>query len=387
MNFLITTFLVVLLICCCCNVVSAKRDLNLKVIFQKTRRAIKSQDDDRIEKVLRKFYFTDKKEDSVWWYAQTEAQKEFNIELGVDDLLGIEKYLKNLDHHYTHCSTYSKNKRRAICFHQFLRMFEDGLRSFLWDYAPDIDRESKSKWGTLYLTNAAMVSLISASININIKYLGDENIVRDWKVAFFQDLEHVYSYLYAYEKDVIRWRREQITSMDICENKKIFWKEFPQACETRWRRSTDETDEEIEEETEVENSDKKSSLYEAIQEFSNVKNLTAALTDEEDNEVDSRNDDPSLDVADRIGGTPKGIRFYSAKIIDDVTKEVLYEKSIEVEDGENRGIHLIRMHAEGMEIRGKHQIKIVKEVKKYNKDTVFNVRKILNMEMLQLKSW
>lgn len=61
MNFLITTFLVVLLICCCCNVVSAKRDLNLKVIFQKTRRAIKSQDDDRIEKVLRKFYFTDKK--------------------------------------------------------------------------------------------------------------------------------------------------------------------------------------------------------------------------------------------------------------------------------------------------------------------------------------
>jgi len=286
-------------------------------------------------------------DDSIWWYAQQESRSAFNIDLGIEELLTMETAIKKLKQHHNICNDLKVNKRRAQCFHHLVDIIQAGKRDFTWDISTDISKEGKAKIGTLYISYAAMSALLSVIASKNLDSLNDDRKADAWREEFAAEITKLSDFLHDYEHDISTWRTDQISPVEICQVKQLFWKEFTGVCETRWKRSIDDNEKDDEDESK--------------KEFD-----------------DNENNDPSLNVADKIGGTTNFYtKLYRGKVFDDVTKETLFVDDAYVKDEENLGTKLISLYKNGMKERWSKEETVRKDMVKYNNNTIKAVRRVI----------
>ena len=145
----------------------------------------------------------------------------------------------------------------------------------------------------------------------------------EWISEISKSLTKFSDMLLEYERDITIWRVDQISAVEICETNKYFWKEFVGTCETRWWRS-------------VESESKDESNKEKL-EYPNQ-------------------DDPALDIADKIGGNSNDFqKICKGTVIDRVQNKVLFEKDTYVDLKDIRGNKLNKLIKEGNEKRGDHE--------------------------------
>ena len=274
----------------------------------------------------------------------------FHVHLGLKDLQAVESGTKQLRTHFELCET-KRDSNRARCFYQFLPRLESMSRDLKWTEEPDLYREGKGKFGTMFLSFVAMSTHIVIAALDNVKLYKDQLKEDKATEELHAFLRKCHDHFFIYEKDIMQWRLDQITAVELCEVTLHLWKEFEQSCESRWRRSID--DEENEEENVLVDSG------------------------DDDSSADDDFDDILFSKADGIGGLgdPRNKR-YRARVFDDVTKTVIFEKEADV-IGSERSILLQKLWEEAVVARGKVENKVRAQLNKFNNETVGTVRNIL----------
>lgn len=226
----------------------------------------------------------------------------------------METGIKKLKDHYILCSGLDFDQDKSYCFYKSNDLIKAIKRDFMWD---------KAKFGTLFLSFTALSYLLATISSDNIKHIKHEMTKNEWISEISKSLTKFSDMLLEYERDITIWRVDQISAVEICETNKYFWKEFVGTCETRWWRS-------------VESESKDESNKEKF-EYPNQ-------------------DDPALDIADKIGGNSNDFqKIFIGTVIDRVQNKVLFEKDTYVDLKDIRGNKLNKLIKEGNEKRGDHE--------------------------------
>ena len=175
----------------------------------------------------------------------------------------------------------------------------------------------------MFLSFTALSYLLATISSDNVEHIKDEMTRNEWISEISKSLTKFSDTLRECERDITIWRVDQISAVEICETNKYFWKEFVGTCETRWWRS-------------VESESKDESNKEKL-EYPNQ-------------------DDPALDIADKIGGNSNDFqKICKGTVIDRVQNKVLFEKDTYVDLKDIRGNKLNKLIKEGNEKRGDHE--------------------------------
>ena len=83
--------------------------------------------------------------------AQTEAYKVFGIDLFRENLVSMENGIEKLKEHCNFCSKLNHTLERSTCFYKLKDYLERAKGDFLWNISPDISKEEKPNFGTMYL--------------------------------------------------------------------------------------------------------------------------------------------------------------------------------------------------------------------------------------------
>ena len=226
----------------------------------------------------------------------------------------METGIKKLKDHYILCSGLDFDQDKSYCFYKSNDLIKAIKRDFMWD---------KAKFGTLFLSFTALSYLLATISSDNVKHIKDEMTRNEWISEISKSLTKFSDTLRECERDITIWRVDQISAVEICETNKYFWKEFVGTCETRWRRSV-----------ELESKDE---------------------SNKEKFEYPNQ-DDPALDIADKIGGNSNDFqKIFIGTVIDRVQNKVLFEKDTYVDLKDIRGNKLNKLIKEGNEKRGDHE--------------------------------
>lgn len=206
----------------------------------------------------------------------------------------METGIKKLKDHYILCSDLDFDQDRSYCFYKFNDLIKATKRDFMWDISPDISKEGKAKFGTLFISFTALSYLLATISSDNIRHVRDEMTKNKWFGEISRSLTKFSDMLHDYERDITIWRVDQISAVEICETNKYFWKGFVGTCETRWRRS-----DELESKDE---SNKETFEY-------------------------PNQDNPALDIADKIGGSSNDFqKIFKGTVIDNVQNKASLKK-------------------------------------------------------------
>ena len=270
-------------------------------------------------------------------------------------LCAIQNEVEKMKTHYEYCYSLSTGRKRAMCFYGFKEIILSAETNFLWPLKRSDSKAGRGRYGCLFLAYGAMSLLLALVSKENVKYVGDMQIQRKWEHQFENRVNRIYGYLMYFEPAIIDWRTDQITAVKICEINIVFWKDYEMNCEVRWRRNVIEDGEGI----------SSPKITKPNQITSNAK----------EQDIIFKDDDPDLDIADKIGGY--GSRFdkvYRASVTDPLRKHVIYSHRVRVHNNESRQDVLTALYKEGFKMREKYKLKIKKEVKDFNKRTVSALR-------------
>ena len=270
-------------------------------------------------------------------------------------LCAIQKNVEKMKKHDEYCSSLSSGRKRAMCFYGFKEIILSAETNFLWPLKRSDSKAGRGRYGCLFLAYGSMSLLLALISKENMKYVENINIQKKWERQFENRVNRIYSYMKYFEPTIVAWRTDQITPVKICEINVIFWKEHEMNCEIRWRRDVIEDGEDI--------SSPKAKKSNQI--TSNAKEQDIIL----------KNDDPDLNIADKIGGY--GSRFdkvYRASVTDPLKKNVMYSHLVRVHINESRSDVLATLYKEGFKIREKYKLKVKKEVKDFNIKTISALR-------------
>ena len=257
----------------------------------------------------------------------------------------METGIKKLKDHYILCSGLDFDQDKSYCFYKSNDLIKAIKRDFMWDISPDISKEGKVKFGTLFLSFTALSYLLATISSDNIKHIKHEMTKNEWISEISKSLTKFSDMLLEYERDITIWRVDQISAVEICETNKYFWKEFVGTCETRWRRSV-----------ELESKDE---------------------SNKEKFEYPNQ-DDPALDIADKIGGNSNDFqKIFKGTVIDRVQNKVLFEKDTYVDLKDIRGNKLNKLIKEGSEKRGDHERDIRSFMDGFNNNSTKIVRGLI----------
>ena len=264
-----------------------------------------------------------------------------------------------LSRHYETCEEMELMTRRAYCFYQFVEKLGNVKRDLKWETDPMLSKEGRAKFGFMLYSFMGMTSHIAIIALENFKLFKDDALIEKAKAEFSALIHKEIDILHEHENDLITWRLDQITPVTICEIKLLFWKEFEQTCETRWRRNIEEDDE--------------------VASGNDLINHKKICEDcEEDNFI-------SLNKVDRIGGlTDKRNMLFRGTVVDHVTNRVIFKQESEV-TGSERGKVLQNLFLAGIKARGKEEVKIREITENNNNGTVTVTRDILNKLLALLK--
>ena len=248
----------------------------------------------------------------------------------------METGIKKLKDHYILCSGLDFDQGKSYCFYKSNDLIKAIKRDFMWD---------KAKFGTLFLSFTALSYLLATISSDNVKHIKDEMTRNEWISEISKSLTKFSDTLRECERDITIWRVDQISALEICENNKYFWKEFVGTCETRWRRSV-----------ELESKDE---------------------SNKEKFEYPNQ-DDPALDIADKIGGNSNDFqKIFIGTVIDRVQNKVLFEKDTYVDLKDIRGNKLNKLIKEGNEKRGDHERDIRSFMDGFNNNSTKIVRGLI----------
>ena len=257
--------------------------------------------------------------------------------------------------HYEYCSSLSSGRKRAMCFYGFKEIILSAETNFLWPLKRSDSKAGRGRYGCLFLAYGSMSLLLALVSKENMKYVENIHIQKKWERQFENRVNRIYSYMKYFEPTIVAWRTDQITPVKICEINVIFWKEHEMNCEIRWRRDVIEDGEDI-------SSPK-------------AKKSNQITSSAKEQDIIFKDDDPDLNIADKIGGY--GSRFdkvYRASVTDPLKKYVMYNHLVRVQINESRSDVLATLYKEGFKIREKYKLKVKKEVKDFNIKTVSALR-------------
>ena len=69
-----------------------------------------------------------------------------------------------------------------------------------------------------------------------MKYIEDKYTKGSWIRDLLHGMDSINNMIFDYERDIIAWKLDQITPVQIFEITQHFWKNFLVVCKTRWRR-------------------------------------------------------------------------------------------------------------------------------------------------------
>ena len=69
-----------------------------------------------------------------------------------------------------------------------------------------------------------------------MKYIEDKYTKGSWIRDLLHGMDSINNMIFDYERDIIVWKLDQITPVQIFEITQHFWKNFLVVCKTRWRR-------------------------------------------------------------------------------------------------------------------------------------------------------
>ena len=270
-------------------------------------------------------------------------------------LCTIQKNVEKMKKHYEYCSSLSSGRKRAMCFYGFKEIILSAETNFLWPLKRSDSKAGRGRYGCLFLAYGSMSLLLALVSKENMKYVENIHIQKKWERQFENRVNRIYSYMKYFEPTIVAWRTDQITPVKICEINVIFWKEHEMNCEIRWRRDVIEDGEDI-------SSPK-------------AKKSNQITSSAKEQDIIFKDDDPDLNIADKIGGY--GSRFdkvYRASVTDPLKKYVMYNHLVRVHINESRSDVLATLYKEGFKIREKYKLKVKKEVKDFNIKTVSALR-------------
>ena len=284
-------------------------------------------------------------DESAWAVAQSTAKQVFKVDYFIDDLGVMEQDIQKIGREFLKCNDIKDQQILSQCFNVIADTMKDAARDFSWDQNPSISKWNRIKYGIMFLTLAvfdAHISIVAKNAPLEKKY----ELGKRYSFIF----ERFNSLLFEFEDALETWRFNQVNPVKICEIHSIMWKEFQGTCETRWRRSADEDENEI-------NSGLGSSYD------------VESLIDEK---------------VERIGNNFLHKRKYRASVNDIVTEHVVFQEDILLDTG-NRGVGIHDVFQRARDARWKYIESIKNDMPRFNEDVVRVARHIIESTIKYLQ--
>jgi len=190
--------------------------------------------------LLNRYFFTVKKEDSIWPKALKETENTTNVEFQERELADMENAIKNIYRRILECNLNNagqkkkKNKARDLvkCYMTLGEFIKDGFIDFGF---PRGTMRGQTHMFEMNMAYNVMVLLIyhmlsgmeEAAMNMNSF---------ETQLEFYRIAEAFVNAVETTSKNSIEVRIESITPIEICNIQEALWTEFPVQCSTRAKR-------------------------------------------------------------------------------------------------------------------------------------------------------
>lgn len=273
--------------------------IELLTIIEASTKAIVNGTEKDNSDVLKKHFFTENKGESIWPLVYNATLSTSSYEYGFDELINIERNTMRLAKHLKYCLEIKTKLEKANCLANTLELVKQIVDDTTWHYDDLVVMEDIAKQIHFFV---AIRSMMAHALNLVENNLNS--------IPNFQQRKSHHEKIRDYFKVVLRevtgtryketsmpmleqtweyaqyWRKDQVSAVEICQQRSLFWKDFPQGCEIRWRRSTDqsEEDEEIKQNHILKNNDYLQEIEKKVEMIGgtlhdNEMVLTATVTD------------------------------------------------------------------------------------------------------------
>jgi len=210
---------------------SFKDIINLSI-----RQVVSSNDAKKDGEILDKYYFTDKKEMSIWPKIIKETEKVTNSEFEERELADMENSVKNIYRRMLECDLNnaaekkSKKKEKDLvkCYKTLGEFIADGFVDFSLPRGTIEGHAHMFEMNVAYNVMVLLIYHMISSMSISAQMNSFTTQIQFYKIAegFVESMEIV-------SKSSIDVRLQSVSLIEICEVQEVLWQEFTGLCETR----------------------------------------------------------------------------------------------------------------------------------------------------------
>jgi len=247
-----TAIHMVLVACVLECLVGLSVQVNLKTMIAESSRVIVNGTEEDNVQILKKYFFTEVKGESIWPLVYNATISTAGYEYGFQELVNIERDTHRLAKHLKYCSEIQRKFEKATCLLSTIDLVKQIVDDTTWPYDDDIVMEAISKQIHFYVAIRSMLAHALSIVENNLdaipnaaKKKSHYERVRDFYKTVLRDItgtrykETSMPLLDKTSEYAEYWRKDQVTPVEICQQRSIFWKDFNQGCEIRWRRERD----------------------------------------------------------------------------------------------------------------------------------------------------
>lgn len=229
-----------------------------------------------------------------------------------------------------------------------------------------------------------MSALVSVVARDNIEYFDNPHEKKEKIHRFSHVIYKMISDLQGsnpFDHDVVEFRLDQITPVTICDITTHFWKEFEGSCETRWTTMAFDK----KHSNQIKLRSNISGPPRIVETEGGDKAKDTEPTIPENEESRDTVEDEGIDKSTLIGGDlgPSKKR-YRTTVIDSSNDKVVYESNF-IADGSSRGGMMDDATKEGLDARGKEEVKVKEQIMAHINGTFYINMKILRASLDLLK--
>lgn len=253
------SLLAVLMSACC--LVGSSWQLDLRTIITASTEALLGGSAKENMEVLQKHFFTEDKMSSIWPLTYNATVATSAYEYGFDELVNIERDATRLAKHLKLCMDTGKNIKKATCLANILTTVKQIVDDTTWRYDDEVVMDDIAKQIHFFVAIRSMLANSLRIVEVNLPAIANiqkrnahEGSIRDFFKVVLREIvgtrykETAMPILDKTWEYARYWRKDQVSAVEVCQQRTVMWKDFTQGCETRWRRSNDEDKEEDEEE-------------------------------------------------------------------------------------------------------------------------------------------
>jgi len=294
------------------------------MIAESSQVMVNGTEEDHVQ-VLKKFFFTEVKGESIWPLIYNATISTASYEYGFEELVNIERDTHRLAKHLKFCREINTKLEKANCLVSTIELVKQIVDDTTWPYDDDIVMESISKQIHFYVGVRSMLAHALSIVEKNLnaipnapKRKSEYERVRDFYKTVLRDItgtrykETSMPMLKKTSEYAEYWRKDQVTAVEICQQRTVMWKDFSQGCEIRWRRERDGAVEKR-----------------AVQERKKRANDSEEESEEQKQNHILKNNEIMVEIqkkVDAIGGTLHDTeRVLTATVVDSVTGQAIYK--------------------------------------------------------------